>query len=340
MDVLELRGGVDAELVGQPGPQPLVGPESVGLAPGQGEGAEQLAAEPLRQRMGGHQRLQLGHQPVGGSGGQGVLDPVLQGPQAQVVQPGHGRSGEGGRGHLGQGRSPPQGQGLAQQLPGPVRVAAQRRPAGQGQGQGQGQGLEADRVHRLGGDGQPVAALGGLDHAGDLAAQARHERLEGVGRPGRRVLVPDRVDQLAWGHHPPGVEGQAHQQPAQPCPGHLDGRAGAGPHLQRAQDGDAHVGGHATDLLNPGRSPGLQPVGSRVPAGRSTNAAAAQVGLAREWLCGPAGTRPGVAPQRTVPAQSRSALPVPSVGPRERCPHAGDDRRRSPQGLPHRRRPR
>jgi hypothetical protein len=33
-----------------------------------------------------------------------------------------------------------------------------------------------------------------------------------------------------------------------------------------------------------------------VPAGRSTNAAAAR-GLAREWLCGPAGTRPGVAQQ-------------------------------------------
>jgi Phage integrase, N-terminal SAM-like domain len=94
----------------------------------------------------------------------------------------------------------------------------------------------------------------------------------------------------------------------------------------------------SSDLLNPGRSPGLQPVGSRVSAGRSTNAAAA-FGLAQERLCGPAGTRPGVAQQRTVPAQSRSALPVRSCPPRERHPHAGDDRRRPPQGLPHRRRP-
>jgi hypothetical protein len=45
---------------------------------------------------------------------------------------------------------------------------------------------------------------------------------------------------------------------------------------------------------------GLQPVGSRVPAGRSTTAAATQAGLAQERLCGPAGTRPGVAPQRSA----------------------------------------
>jgi Transposase IS116/IS110/IS902 family len=46
----------------------------------------------------------------------------------------------------------------------------------------------------------------------------------------------------------------------------------------------------------------------------STNAAAA-LGLAQERLCGPAGTRPGVAPQRSALAQSRSALPVRSCPP-------------------------
>jgi hypothetical protein len=42
---------------------------------------------------------------------------------------------------------------------------------------------------------------------------------------------------------------------------------------------------------------GLQLLGSRVPAGRSTTPTAA-FGLAQERLCGPAGTRPGVAQQR------------------------------------------
>ena len=59
-----------------------------------------------------------------------------------------------------------------------------------------------------------------------------------------------------------------------------------------------------------------------MPAGRSTNATAAQPELAPERLCGPAGARPGVAQQRTVPAQvglpswcpcrpSRKAPPMP-----------------------------
>jgi hypothetical protein len=65
-----------------------------------------------------------------------------------------------------------------------------------------------------------------------------------------------------------------------------------------------------TDLLNPGRSLRSAAVGSRVSAGRSTNATAAQRELAQEWMCAPAGTRPGVAPQRTADARSRLALLV------------------------------
>jgi hypothetical protein len=54
-----------------------------------------------------------------------------------------------------------------------------------------------------------------------------------------------------------------------------------------------------------------------VSAGRSTNAAAA-FGLAEERLCGSAGTRPGVAQQRSAVAQSRSALPGCSCPPLEK----------------------
>ena len=253
MDRLELRRRVDAELVGQPGPQPRVRPEGVGLGPSQGQGPHQLAAEALRQRMAGHQLLELGHQPVGGAGGQVGLDPVLDGLQAQPVQAGDGRLGEGGGGRIGQGRASPQGQGLAQQGPRPVRVAAQLLAAGQGQC------LEADGVHGLGVHGQPVAARRGLEHPREQTPQPGDERLQGVGRPRRRVVVPDRVDQLGRGHHPPRVEGQAQQQPAQPRPGHLDGQARTGPHLQRAQDGDAQAAGHA---------PILPPAGSSGRSGR------------------------------------------------------------------------
>jgi len=209
--------------------------------------------------MAGDQLLELGHQPVGGAGGQVGLDPVLERLQAQPVQAGDGRSGEGGRGRIGQGRAPPQRQRLAQQGPCPVGVAAQLLAAGQGQR------LEADGVHGLGVHGQPVAARRGLEHPREQTPQPGDERLQGIGRPGRRVVVPDRVDQLGRGHDPPRVEGQAQQQPAEPRPRHLDRQARPGPHLQRAQDGDAQAAGHA---------PILPPAGSSGRSGAEPAAAA------------------------------------------------------------------
>jgi hypothetical protein len=142
---------------------------------------------------------------------------------------------------------------------------------------GQGQRLEAGGVHGLGGHGQPVAAGVRLHHAGQQPPQARDERLEGVGRPRRRVLVPDRVDQLAGGHHPPGVEGQAQQQPPQPRPGHLDGTAGTGPHLQRAQDADVQAAGHVTILPVSGGRVGDPDHGPAGPAGPGSDRRAREV---------------------------------------------------------------
>jgi hypothetical protein len=83
-----------------------------------------------------------------------------------------------------------------------------------------------------------------LDDAGQQAAQAGDQRLQGVGRPRRRVLVPDRVDELAGEHHPVGVEREPDHQRAQPRSDHLDGLAEADPHLQRAEHADGHVAGH------------------------------------------------------------------------------------------------
>jgi hypothetical protein len=61
-------------------------------------------------------------------------------------------------------------------------------------------------------------------------------------------------------------------------------------------------------LIESGWSPGSAAVGFQ-GAGRSLqeNRCRSQ-GLAPERLCGPAGTRPGVAQQRSAPAQSRPAL--------------------------------
>jgi len=77
-----------------------------------------------------------------------------------------------------------------------------------------------------------------------------------------------------------------------------------------------------------------------VPAGRSTTPAATR-GLG--WLKNGCAVLP--APDREwlnrgLPSPKSACPPDLPVRPRERCPHAGDDRRRPPQGFPHHRRPR
>jgi hypothetical protein len=108
----------------------------------------------------------------------------------------------------------------------------------------------------------------GLDHVRQQAAQAGDQRLEGVGRPRRRVLVPDRVDELAGEHHPVGVERQPDQQRPQPRSDHLDGLAEADPHLQRAEHADAHVTGHAGHSCRFRSGPALVHDGSMWPRTR------------------------------------------------------------------------
>ena len=137
---------------------------------------------------------------------------------------------------------------------------------------------------------------------------------------GDRVMVTGRLRQRSW-ETPEGdkrsvTELEADEVGALAQVGHSQGRTLQSPWQRRPQLRPAAAGRtrrrlhrRTADLLNAGRSLGLQPVGSRVPVGRSSTAAAA-FGLAPERLCGPVGTRPGVAPQRSALAQGRPARPV------------------------------
>jgi hypothetical protein len=143
VDRLELVGWVDAQLLGEPRAQPLVGGEGVGLPPRPGERAHQLAVEPLLARVFGDELVQLGDQVVAGAHGEVGLDAVLDGAQAQRLEPDGGRLGEARSGRVGQRRPAPQRERLPQRrrrLPG---VHAQLLPARPGER------LEADRVDRL-----------------------------------------------------------------------------------------------------------------------------------------------------------------------------------------------
>ena len=94
MQPVQGRVRVDAELVGQPAPELAVGGQRLGLAAAPVEREHPLPAQPLAQRMGGDQPVQLaGHSGVV-TAGQIGLHQVFDGGQPRLSQPGHLGLGE------------------------------------------------------------------------------------------------------------------------------------------------------------------------------------------------------------------------------------------------------
>ena len=73
----KLRARLDAELLDQRPPRIPVGPERFGLPPRAIESDDQLAPQPLPERLVGHQPLELGDQVGVAARGQVGVDPLL-----------------------------------------------------------------------------------------------------------------------------------------------------------------------------------------------------------------------------------------------------------------------
>ena len=84
----QLRAGFQAELGVEHGPGALVGGERVGLPPGPVEREHQPAVQPLTQRMGGGELLEVAEHLGVPAGGQLQVDQFLPGRQLQLGQPG------------------------------------------------------------------------------------------------------------------------------------------------------------------------------------------------------------------------------------------------------------
>jgi hypothetical protein len=100
--------------------------------------------------------------------------------------------------------------------------------------------LEPQRVHVVGGHGQPVAARELRDRVGraEGPAQPRDEGLQGVGGIGGRVLGPDRADQDALLDRAPAGERQSDDQTLRP--GTRNGQGGVtARHPEGAEQRDA-----------------------------------------------------------------------------------------------------
>ena len=191
---------VDAELVGQPGPQRLVGGERVRLPPGSGQRPHQQPGELLVQRVLRDQRLKLAD-----AGG---------GP-ARVELPRE----EGDR------RVQPQLLKAAGERLGEVSGIRERRSAPQRQGLGHGplgdEPLKAQRVHVVGRDRQPVPGrrlLHGRRPA-QCPAGPRDQGLQRVRHFGGERAVPDGLGKRAGAHRLPARQRQPGDQAAQPRAG-------------------------------------------------------------------------------------------------------------------------
>ena len=154
---------VDAQLLSQELPGPLVGLQRLGLAPRAIQTQQQLPVQPLLQRVLSDQRLQLGDQLGVAAEGQVGLDPDLQDGQVPLGEPGALGLGERLVGELRQRPATPQPERLAQ--PGRCQL---RHPA-ERLGALVGEPLEAGQVQLVGVQLQQVAGLAAGQDGGRLA---------------------------------------------------------------------------------------------------------------------------------------------------------------------------
>ena len=207
---LPQRGpGLDPELLDQDVPGPSVAPERVGLAARAVQGDHQLTPRALAQRVGRHERLDLGDQLVVAAERETGLDAVLHGGQAlldDLVQ--RTLRGERFEREVAQHVAPPEPDGgvecrhrvggppLIEQAPSLGRVPAEA--------------VEVDRtlVHL-----EDVAGRAGLDQAApdgllERLPQVRHVDLQRAPDSLGRVLAPHPSDEAIGADHPVRVQGE------------------------------------------------------------------------------------------------------------------------------------
>ena len=245
------RRRVGAERVGQRLAQPLVCRERLCRAPARSQGPHQLRREALAQGVGPRQVLQLGDQ---------IGHPVLialDGEQVRLhacsdrFEPllleacGH-RHGILGPVRVLEGAAAPQRQRVAEHAPGYRRARTSRCSellTASSRGLAEHERVDVVLSHR-----QPVATVHLLHEVGvtERPAEPGDERLQGVCRVGRRVVAPDRVDEVGSAHGSARVDGQAHEQTAQARASNL---ARSVPTSYNQRPEDAHL--HGVESLRP-----------------------------------------------------------------------------------------
>ena len=224
--------GLDAELLVEQGPQPLVGREGFLLPTGAVQRQHQLPVHGLLERMLPGQGLQLGHQPGGLAQRQPGVEQPLHRDQPQPLQPVRVLAEPVQPGHVGQRRPTPQGERRAVAGCAPRRVVALPGLLDQP--------LRDHDVRGLGAEVQPVARGLGEDRrlVAQHAAEVGDVALQGVeaGAPGP---APDDVDQPVRAHDVTGVQRERGQDGLAPQARHRTGDV-SGRHVDRSEQPDLH----------------------------------------------------------------------------------------------------
>ena len=189
LELLQLRRGLEAELLSQVRARLLVRTERFRLTAGAIEREHVLRAEALVCRELLAQHLELRDQLRVAPERELRLDPRLDSAEAQLLQAPRLELQREAAGHVGVRVAAPERERSAEQL---------RRLGGVGldeRGRMLDRPLELDRVDVLWIGCEPIAAVVADDDVADRGPEVRDVRLQRRARPGRRLVAPDAVDQ-------------------------------------------------------------------------------------------------------------------------------------------------
>jgi hypothetical protein len=260
----ELRPGVHPQLRGERAPTPLVEVEGVGLPAVAVHGEHREGPQPLPQRVGGNEGVELAGEAGRAAGPQEGLGAVLRGREPRLLEAADLVLGELVVGHLRQRRSAPQRERLVERRGGPGVVALVEAVAAV-----RGEAGEAGRVDRVVGGLEDVARGPGDDGPGDHAAQVRHVALDGLRGGVRGRGPPQRVEDPVHPDHPPALHQQQRQEGPLPPRGdpHLGAVLVENP--DATKDLEIHGASPYRRLTGPDRPPtgGAQPTPRPEPLG-------------------------------------------------------------------------
>jgi hypothetical protein len=249
----KLGARIDAELVGDPAPGLLVDLQRLGLAPCAIQRAHEQGPQLLPERVVGEQPAHLGHHLGVPAAGQVRLSAQLQRLDPRLLQPVRFDRHQRRRWHIGQRPAPPEPDRLGKQVSRPLRGTGCQRLAAVGDQRGepvrvQLTGAEHDLVSGRPGDQHPPAGVP------DQPAQVVHVHADQVGRPGRRLVRPDLVDERIEGHRLTRAQQQRGKyRPLLPRPD--AGPAFARPRLDRTENAEQSRPGWLNHALIVAQSP-------------------------------------------------------------------------------------